>query len=113
VSELITKDMCEKTYAHALEQVLGLLVHVQGAALRVLGEVESRDLRNVLILALTLLFLQLEGNTTDGSSLDTLHQMCGVSGNLVPQALRGNDGDLITDTLVDLKVERELGVVAT
>jgi hypothetical protein len=113
VSALITKHTYEETYAHAFKQVLGLLVDVQCAALRVLGEVESRDLGNVLILALSLFFLQLEGNTTDRSPLDTLHQMCGVSGNLVSQALGGNDGDLIADTLVDLKIERELGVVAT
>ena len=38
--------------------------------------------------------------------------MCGVSGNLVPQPLGGNDGDLITDPLVGLEVEGELGVVS-
>lgn len=31
--------------------------------------------------------------------------------NLVAQALGGNDSDLITDTLVGLEVESELGVV--
>jgi hypothetical protein len=31
---------------------------------------------------------------------------------LVPQTLAGNDGDLIADTLVGLKVEGELGVVS-
>jgi hypothetical protein len=38
-------------------------------------------------------------------------QMSGVSGNLVPETLRGNDGNLIADPLVGLEVERELGVV--
>jgi len=61
------------TYAHALEQVLGLLVDVERARLAVLGEVESGDLGDVLVLSLTLLFLELEGNTTDGTTLDTLH----------------------------------------
>ena len=70
------------TYAEVLEQVLGLAVDVELAALGVLGEVQSRDLRNVLILALTLLLLKLEGDTTDGSTLDTLHQVGGVAGNL-------------------------------
>jgi hypothetical protein len=82
------------TYAEALEEVLGLLVDVESARLAVLGEVESRDLGDVLILALTLLFLELEGDTTDGTTLDTLHQMCGVSGNLVPETLGSNDGNL-------------------
>jgi hypothetical protein len=63
----------EKTYAHALEEILGLLVDIQRARLAVLGEVEGRDLGYVLILALTLLFLELEGDTADGSSLNTLH----------------------------------------
>jgi hypothetical protein len=61
------------TYAQALEEVLCLLVHVQRAGIAVLGEVEGGDLGHVLILALTLLFLELEGDTADGSSLDTLH----------------------------------------
>ena len=65
-----------------LEQVLGLGINIKLAALRVLGEVESRDLGNVLILALTFLLLELEGDTADGSTLDTLHEMGGVAGNL-------------------------------
>jgi len=43
--------------AHALQQVLGLLVHIQLSAFRILGEIKSRDLGDVLILAFTLLFL--------------------------------------------------------
>lgn len=39
-------------------------------------------------------------------------QVSGVSGNLVPQPLGRNDGNLIADPLVGLKVQRELGVVA-
>ena len=75
------------TYAEALEQVLGLLVYVERARLAVLGEVEGGDLGDVLILALTLLFLKLEGDTADGAALDTLHQVCGVAGDLVAEAL--------------------------
>lgn len=71
-----------KTYAEGLEQVLGLLVHVELAALGVLGEVEGGDLGDVLILALALLLLQLEGDAADGAALDALHQMGGVAGNL-------------------------------
>jgi hypothetical protein len=65
-----------------LEEVLGLAIDVELAALGVLGEVQSRDLRNVLILALTLLLLKLEGDTADGSTLNSLHQVGGVAGNL-------------------------------
>jgi hypothetical protein len=85
---------CRETYAEALEEVLGLLVDVESARLAVLGEVESGDLGDVLILALTLLFLELEGDTADGTTLDTLHQMCGVSGDLVPETLGSDDGNL-------------------
>ncbi len=65
-----------------LEKVLGLGVDIELAALRVLGEVESRNLGDVLILALTLLLLELEGDTTDGSTLNALHEVGGVAGNL-------------------------------
>jgi hypothetical protein len=65
-----------------LEEVLGLAIDVELAALGVLGEVQSGDLRNELILALTLLLLKLEGDTADGTTLDTLHQVGGVAGNL-------------------------------
>ena len=72
-----------KTYAEGLEEVLGLLVNVELTALAVLGEVESGDLWDVLILTLTLLLLKLEGDTTDWTSLDTLHQMGGVTSDLI------------------------------
>jgi hypothetical protein len=115
------------TYAQALEQVLGLLVDVEGARVAELGEVEGRDLGDVLVLALTLLFLKLEGDAADGTTLDALHQVRCVSGNLVPEALRRDDGNLetvnagpvalllrahlIANPLVGLEVERQLGVV--
>lgn len=70
------------TYAKVLEEVLGLAVDVELAALGVLGEVESGNLGNVLILALTLLLLKLEGDTADGTTLNTLHEMGGVTSNL-------------------------------
>ena len=37
--------------------------------------------------------------------------MSGVSGNLLSEPLGGNGGDLITDPLVGLEVQRQLGVV--
>lgn len=81
------REMGAETYAQVLEQVLGLGVDVQLARLGVLGEVEGGDLGDVLILALTLLLLELEGDTADGTLLNTLHQVGGVAGNLVAQAL--------------------------
>lgn len=70
------------TYTEMLEEILCLDVNVELAGLGVLGEVESRNLRDVLILALTLLLLQLEGDTADGATLNTLHQVGCVAGNL-------------------------------
>lgn len=69
------------TYAKGLEEVLGLGVDLKLAVLGVL-DVESRDLWNVLILALSLLLLELEGDTTDWSTLNALHQVGGVTSNL-------------------------------
>ena len=48
--------------------------------------VESGDLRNVVVLSLTLFLLQLEGDTTDGALLDTLHQVGREASNLVAEA---------------------------
>ena len=79
------------TYAEVLQQVLGLDIDVELAALGVLGEVEGGDLGDVLILALTLLLLELEGDATDGAALDTLHQVGREAGDLVAETLRGND----------------------
>lgn len=69
------------TYAEGLEKVLGLGVNLKLTGLA-LGEVQSGNLWDVLILSLTLLFLKLEGDTTDWTTLNTLHQMGGVTSNL-------------------------------
>lgn len=64
------------------QEVLGLGVDVELAGLGILSEVEGGDFGDVLILALTFLFLELEGDTADRSSLNSLHQVGGVAGNL-------------------------------
>lgn len=69
----------DATYAKVLEQVLGLGVDLELAGL---GEVEGGNLGDVLILALTLLLLELEGDTADGTTLNALHQVGGVAGDL-------------------------------
>lgn len=118
-----------RTYTKALEKILRLGINLQ--SILVLGEVEGRNFGDVLILSLTLFFLELEGDTTDRTTLNTLHQMCCVAGNLefdsvrselgivlsrrsylVAEALRGNDGDLIADSLVGLEIEGQLRVVS-
>lgn len=123
------------TYTHALQQVLGITVDIQLTRLG-LGDIQSRNLRDVLVLTLTLFFLELERDTAHRTLLDTLHQVGGVSGDLflsvlhthththnfeksrhqktylVAKTLRGNNRNLVAQALVGLKVERELGVVA-
>lgn len=101
----------DRLEAKMLEEVLGLGVDVELATLGVLGEVQSGDLRNELILALTLLLLKLEGDTTDRATLNSLHQVGGVTSNLVAETLGSDDGDLITDALVGLEVQGQSGVV--
>ena len=90
----LTEMFQDKTYAEGLEEVLGLLVDIESTRLGVLGEVESGDLGDVLVLALTLLFLELERDAADGTTLDALHQVDGVTGDLVAKTLGGDDGDL-------------------
>lgn len=51
--------------------------------------VKSRDLGDVVVLPLSLLLLQLEGDAADGALLDTLHEMGGEAGDFVAQPLRG------------------------
>lgn len=60
---------------------LGIAVNFETGDARIQG----RDLWNVVVLALTLLFLQLEGDAANGALLDTLHQMGGESSNLVAE----------------------------
>lgn len=85
---------------------LGVGVYLEPAD----GSIKSRDLGDVVVLALTLLLLQLEGDAADRAALDTLHQVGRESGNLVAETLRGNDGDFIDDPLVGVEVESETGV---
>lgn len=84
MQEIIRHKVECRTYAEVLEEVLGLSIDVELAVLGVLGEVQSGDLGDVLVLALTLLLLKLEGDTADGALLDALHQVGGVAGNLSP-----------------------------
>lgn len=96
-------------HTQRLEEILGLGVDLER---RLLGSSKGRDLGDVLVLSLPLLFLQPERDTSDRTLLDSLHQMGGETSNLVPQPLGGNSGDLIKDSLVGVEVEGETGVVS-
>ena len=77
----LVSKMWGKTYSEGLEEILGLLVNLELSSLG-LGGVESGDLWDVLVLALTLLLLKLEGDTADWATLNALHQVGGVTSNL-------------------------------
>lgn len=79
-------EIAQNTYTKGLEEILCLDIDLELSALGA-GNIESRNLWNVLILTFSLLFLELEGDTTDGSTLNTLHQVGGVTGNLLYQLL--------------------------
>jgi hypothetical protein len=100
------------TYTHTLQQILSLLIHIQRAALRILTEIQRRNLRHILIFPLALLLLKLKRDTSNGATLNPLHQVGRVPSDLVAETLGGNDGDFIADALVDFEVEGEFGVVA-
>ena len=87
------------------EELLGVNIDLDG-----LG-VEGGHVGHPVVAALALLLLQLEGDTADGTLLDTPHQVSGEAGNLVAKALCGDQGDLINNPLVGLEVEGEAGVV--
>ena len=77
----IDTHMNRATYAKGLEELFGIGIDLKLSSLA-LGEIKSRYFWYVLILALTLLLLEFEGNTTDRTTLNTLHQMCGETSNL-------------------------------
>ena len=56
-------------HLHSIKHSLGINVHVDDLLL------QSRHLGNEVQTALSLLLLELEGNSTHRSSLDSLHQM--------------------------------------
>jgi len=72
----------DRVEAHALEQVLGVGVDIELAGLGVLCEIKGGDFGDVLILSLTLFFLQLERDTAHRTALNALHQVGSVAGNL-------------------------------
>lgn len=92
----------EVVEAEAAHQLVRVRVNLQGSDRRV----EGGHLGHVLVLALTLLLLELERDAAHGAALNPLHQVGREAGDLVAQALRGDNGDLINDLLVRVEVHR-------
>jgi hypothetical protein len=61
--------------------------------------------------SLSLLLLQLQGDASNGASLDALHQVGDEAGNLVSHSLGGDDGHLASHALVDVEVQGQSRVV--
>lgn len=100
-------DTSELSKTHRDEQILGLRVDAD-----VLGEVlHDGMVRDDVLTALALLLLELEGDSTDGSLGNALHQVGGETGNLVTETLGGDLGNLGDDLLVGGEVNSQLGVV--
>lgn len=94
--------------AQGLDQVGGLSVNLQLAV--GVGQVQSGDLWDVLVLSLTLLLLQLERDSSNGTLLNSLHQVGGVTSDLVSESLGRDLGDLRGQSLVGLEVQSQLRV---
>ncbi len=54
--------------------------------------------------SLTYLFLKLERNSSDGSLLNSLHQVSGEAGDLVSKSLCLDDTDVVDDSLIYMEV---------
>jgi len=56
-------------------------------------------------------FLDSEGDTSDGSSLDSLHQVGSESSNFISHSLGRKDGNITEDLLVEVEIVGKLSVV--
>ena len=90
---------------HRLQESVSVLINLNAT------QAEGRFSGDVVVLALALLFLQLERNSADGSLLDAAHEMGGETGNLVAEALAAADGHIGEEALVGLEVESEARVI--
>jgi hypothetical protein len=100
-------DARHTSEANGLQELVGLRVNDD------LGSeiLHDRVVRDDVLTALTLLLLELEGDSADGALSDTLHQVSGEASNLVAQTLGGDLSDLADDLLVGGEVHSKLSVV--
>ena len=74
-------------------------------------DLDLRSLGDEIHLSLTLLFLESEGDTADGSDLDSLHEMGGETSDLVSESLGLDDSAVINDSFVGVEIVGEFTVV--
>lgn len=88
-----------------LQHLSSVVVNMERSSL------DGRLLGDEVHAALALLLLKLQGDTANrDTSVNAAHQVGNETGDLVTHALGGNDGNLISDTLVAVEVEGESGV---
>ncbi len=68
---------------------------------------ENKQRDSLLITSTPYLFLESEGDAADGTLLDTLHKVTGVTGNLVSEFLGLDDCNVVDDSLVYMEVSGE------
>ncbi|GER41862.1 iron-sulfur cluster-binding protein [Striga asiatica] len=102
---LLEHDARQILHPEGLQQIYGLLVNLD------VVDFDGGLLRHEVHAALALLLLQLEGDAPDGPLLDPLHEVGRETGDLVAEALRGDDGDLLEDLLVGVEIKGHLRVV--
>lgn len=93
----------------SLDQVGGFRVDFQLAVVGV-RQVQSRNFGDVLVLSFSFFFLQLKRDASDGTLLNSLHQVGGVTSDLVTQSLGLDNGDFRSQSLVGFEVKSQLGV---
>ena len=91
---------------HHFQHVLGLRINLNNILL------QSGNVRNVVISALTLFFLKLDGNSSDCGTLEPFHQMSDETGNFVSERFGRNYCNFFNDPLVGVKIEGQFSVVS-
>ena len=71
----------------------------------------STHLRDIVVSSLPFLLLQLDTDSSDGTLLDPLHEMCNESSYLISQRLGRDDGHFFHDPLVGVKIKSQPSVV--
>lgn len=98
-------EVGKATEVQHLEHFLCVWIHLDELL------VKSRDVWDVVVPPLSLLLLQLDGDSSDWTALDPLHQVSHIPCDLVAQRFAGDDGDLLAHPLVDVEVIAQARVV--
>jgi len=98
-SSLSDRHARSVAHVHGLQHIHGVSVDFDRISL------QRRFVRNEVHSTLSFLFLKLQGDASDRTSLDSLHQVGGETSDFVSQSLGRDDGDFIRDSLVRGEVE--------